>query len=61
MTDPQLDIVFTVFGAQVAQAIAADLTGNPSTTAKPYLDIVDRLPARTRPMQGPIRSLRCSS
>ena len=45
VTDPQFDIVYTVFGAQAAQAIAADLTGNPSSTAKPYLDIVDRLPA----------------
>ena len=44
VTDPQFDILYTVFGAQAAQAIAADLTGNPSSTAKPYLDIVDRLP-----------------
>lgn len=45
ITDPQFNIVFTVFGAQAAQAIAADLTGDPSSTAKPYLDLVDRLPA----------------
>jgi hypothetical protein len=45
VTDPQFNIVFTVFGAQAGQAIAADLTGNPASTARPYLDIVDRLPA----------------
>ncbi|HVH08005.1 MAG TPA: hypothetical protein VNE71_18575 [Myxococcota bacterium] len=44
ITDEQLAIVFTVPGSQVAKAIAADLTGNPATTARPYLDIVDRLP-----------------
>jgi hypothetical protein len=44
ITDAQLAIVFTVPGSEVAKAIAADLTGNPSTTARPYLDIVDRLP-----------------
>lgn len=43
ITDPQFNIVFTVFGAQVGKAIAVDLTGNAATTAKPYLDIVDRL------------------
>jgi hypothetical protein len=44
ITSTQLNIVFTVPGSQVAKAIAADLTGNPATTARPYLDIVDRLP-----------------
>lgn len=44
ITDPQLDIVFTVPGAQVAKAIAVDLTGDAATTARPYLEIVDRLP-----------------
>jgi hypothetical protein len=44
ITDEQLNIVFTVPGSQVAKAIAADLTGNAATTARPYLDIVDRLP-----------------
>jgi hypothetical protein len=47
ITSPQLNIVFTIPGAQVAQAIAADLTGNPSTTLRPYLDVVDRLPETT--------------
>jgi hypothetical protein len=44
ITDPDFNIVFTVFGTQVRKAIAVDLTGDPATTAKPYLDIVDRLP-----------------
>jgi hypothetical protein len=44
ITSPQLNIVFTIPGATVAKAIAADLTGDPSTTLLPYLDIVDRLP-----------------
>ena len=44
ITSTQLNIVFTVPGSQVAKAIAADLTGDPATTARPYLDIVDRLP-----------------
>jgi hypothetical protein len=52
VTDPQFNIVFTVFGAQVGQAIAADLTGNPSSTAKPYLDVVDRLPAASAAHAG---------
>jgi hypothetical protein len=45
ITDPQFNIVFSSPGDQVSAAIAADLTGNPSTTLRPYLDIVDRLPA----------------
>jgi hypothetical protein len=52
ITDPQFNIVFTVFGAEVAKAIAVDLTGNTTTTAKPYLDIVDRLPAASASHAG---------
>jgi len=47
ITDPQLNIVYSVFGAQAAKAIAVDLTGDPNTTAKPFLDVVDRLPETT--------------
>jgi hypothetical protein len=43
ITSQQLNIVFTIPGAQVAKAIAVDLTSDPATTARPYLDIVDRL------------------
>jgi hypothetical protein len=52
ITDPQFNIVFTIFGAEAAKAIAADLTGNPASTAKPYLDIVDRLPAASSSRAG---------
>jgi len=47
ITSPLLHIVFTIPGAQVAKAVAVDLTGDPATTAKPYLDVVDRLPETT--------------
>ena len=47
ITSPQLNIVYTIPSAQVARAIAADLTGNAATTATPYLDVVDRLPGTT--------------
>ena len=59
ITDPQLNIVFTAFGAQVAKAVAVDLTGDPATTAKPYLDVVDRLPAANASHAGadPLASL----
>jgi hypothetical protein len=40
-------VVFSIPGAQVAKAIAVDLTGNSSTTATPFLEIVDRLPETT--------------
>jgi hypothetical protein len=50
--DPQLNIVFAVLGAQAAKAIAVDLTGDPNTTAKPFLDVVDRLPETTSDRSG---------
>lgn len=52
ITDAQLNVVFTVPGSAVAKAIAVDLTGDPATTAKPYLDVVDRLPATTSSHSG---------
>jgi hypothetical protein len=52
ITDPALNIVYSMPGAQLAKAVAVDLTGNPSTTAKPFLAIVDRLPATTSNRSG---------
>jgi hypothetical protein len=52
ITDPQLNIVYSIPGAQLAKAVAVDLTGNASTTAQPFLDIVDRLPATTSNRSG---------
>jgi len=52
ITSPQLNIVFSTPGAQIAKAVAVDLTGDPNTTAKPLLDIVDRLPATTSDHSG---------
>jgi hypothetical protein len=56
---PQLNIVYSVLGAQVAKAIAVDLTGDPNTTATPFLDIADRLPETTSDHSGtdPIASV----
>jgi hypothetical protein len=48
----QLNIVFTIPGDRVARAIAADLTGDPNTPARPFLDIVDRLPETTSDHSG---------
>jgi hypothetical protein len=47
ITDPQLNLVFSVLGARAAHAVAVDLTGDPNTTATPFLDVVDRLPETT--------------
>jgi hypothetical protein len=47
ITSSQLNIVFTPLLNAVGKAIAAELTGDPSTTARPFLDIVDRLPETT--------------
>jgi hypothetical protein len=47
ITDPQLNIPYSVPGAAVAKAIAVDLTGDPATTARPFLDVVDLLPETT--------------
>jgi hypothetical protein len=52
ITDPALNIVYSIPGAQLAKAVAVDLTGNASTTAKPFLAIVDRLPATTSNRSG---------
>lgn len=52
ITDPQLNIVYSIPGAQLAKAVAVDLTGNSSTTAKPFMNIVDRLPATTSNRSG---------
>ena len=62
ITDPQLNIVYSIPGAQIAKAVAVDLTGNANTTAKPFLDIVDRLPGDDlEPHREPTRSRPCSS
>ena len=53
ITSSQLNVVFTIPGARVAKAIAADLTGDPNTTARPFLDIVDRLPETTSDHSDP--------
>jgi hypothetical protein len=47
ITSTQLNVVYTIPGDRVAKAIAAELTGDPNTTARPFLDIVDRLPETT--------------
>jgi hypothetical protein len=58
ITDPQLNIIYSVPGARVAQAIAADLTGDPCTTATPFLQEVQRLSwASTDQSDDPLASL----
>jgi hypothetical protein len=52
ITDPQLNVAYSVPGAQLAKAVAVDLTGDAATTKKPFLDIVDRLPATTSDRSG---------
>ena len=52
ITSPQLSILFSTPGAQIAKAVAVDLTGDPNTTAKPFLDVVDRLPGTTSSHAG---------
>jgi hypothetical protein len=47
ITSDDLLVVFSSPGSEVAKAIAVDLTGNPSTTARPFLEIVDFLPETT--------------
>ncbi|HVH07200.1 MAG TPA: hypothetical protein VNE71_14505, partial [Myxococcota bacterium] len=58
LTDARLNIVYTIPGATVAKAIAVDLTGDPSTTARPFLDQVDRLPdAQSAHASDPLASV----
>jgi hypothetical protein len=52
VTDPALNVVYTVLGGAVGKAVAVELTGDPNTTARPYLDVVDRLSAATSNHSG---------
>lgn len=52
ITSEQLSIVFSTPGSSIAKAVAVDLTGDANTTAKPFLDVVDRLPQTTSDHSG---------
>jgi hypothetical protein len=54
ITSDELLVVFSSPGSEVAKAIAVDLTGDLNTAARPFLEIVDRLPETTSDHQDTV-------
>jgi hypothetical protein len=53
-----LNLQWTIPGAEIAKAVARDLTGNASSTATPFLELVDDLDQSDHQGSDPVASVR---